>query len=108
MGDIVLRRMGELLASSFRSTDLVARLGGEEFCFLLPDVNAKEAADIFENLRCKIEQDTIVLADNTELKITASAGVCTNFEKNLETTLNVADKLLYEAKKNGRNQVVLI
>lgn len=107
VGDIVLKRIGELLSSSFRAGDLVARLGGEEFCFLLPDVSPQESGAIFENLRKKIEQDIIYLHDDTTLKITASMGVCTSFEKDLESALSTADKLLYEAKNNGRNQVIL-
>ncbi len=107
VGDIVLKRMGELLASSFRPNDLVARMGGEEFCFLLPNVSNDEASVAFERLRSKVEQDIIVLQDQTPLKITVSIGVRTTFEKNLEIALSKADKLLYEAKSNGRNQVVL-
>lgn len=107
VGDIVLRRIGELLASSFRVSDLVARLGGEEFCFLLPNISSDDAAVVFEQVRARIEQDTIILPDQTVLKITASIGVCTSFEKNLEVALSKADKLLYQAKHNGRNQVVL-
>lgn len=107
VGDIVLKRMGELLASSFRPSDLVARMGGEEFCLLLPNISNDQAFTAFEGLRTKIEQDAIILPDKTPLKITASIGVCTTFEKNLEVALNKADKLLYEAKNNGRNQVVL-
>jgi diguanylate cyclase (GGDEF)-like protein len=107
VGDIVLKRIADLLASSFRVSDLVARLGGEEFCFLLPNISSGDALMAFENLRIKIEQDTIILPDHPPLKITASMGVCTSIEKNLETALNKADKLLFEAKKNGRNQVIL-
>lgn len=107
VGDIVLKRMGEILASSFRPNDLVARMGGEEFCFLLPNVSTDEASVAFESLRSKVEQDIIVLQNQIPLKITVSIGVRTTFEKNLEIALSKADKLLYEAKNNGRNQVVL-
>jgi diguanylate cyclase (GGDEF)-like protein len=107
VGDLVLRKMGELLNSSFRAGDLVARFGGEEFGFLLPNVGVDEAGAIFEGLRYKIEQTPIELFDNQTLKITASIGVCTTLEKSLEIALSKADKLLYQAKKNGRNKVVL-
>ena len=67
-----------------------------------------DARTIFENLRRKIEQQIILLPDNTPLKITTSIGVCTTLEKNLEHALGKADNLLYEAKKSGRNRVILI
>lgn len=107
VGDAVLKRMGELLRSSFRAGDLVARFGGEEFGFLLPNVSEDEASNIFEDLRRKIEQDSIDLSDNISLKVTASIGVCTSLEESLETALSKADKMLYQAKNSGRNQVII-
>lgn len=107
IGDLVLKNIAELLNSNLRASDLIARFGGEEFGFLLPNINAEEAWIIFEALRKKIADNSINLPDDTVLKITASIGVCCTSEKNLETALIKADKLLYEAKKNGRNQVML-
>lgn len=107
VGDLVLRSIGGLLNSSFRAGDLVARFGGEEFGFLLPNVSSDEAGSIFEGLRYKIEQTPIDLSEHQTLRVTASIGVCITLEKNLETALSKADKLLYQAKKNGRNKVVL-
>ncbi len=107
VGDIVLKRMGRILNDSFRASDLVARFGGEEFCFLVPNVDSDTALNIFETLRQRVENEVIVLPDNTPLQITTSIGVCISFEANLEMALNKADKLLYEAKKNGRNRVIL-
>jgi diguanylate cyclase (GGDEF)-like protein len=106
-GDIVLKKISEIFLNSFRANDLIARFGGEEFCFLLPDVDVHEAQAIFENLRRKIEQQPIVLNVDTTLNITTSIGVCTIVEKNLEFALSKADNLLYEAKKSGRNRVIL-
>jgi diguanylate cyclase (GGDEF)-like protein len=106
-GDVVLKKMGQLLNGSFRAGDLVARFGGEEFGFLLSNTSQEEAGSIFESLRARIEENPIQLSDNLILKITASIGVCTTLEENLESALTKADKLLYEAKKNGRNQVIL-
>lgn len=107
VGDIVLKRMGRILHDSFRASDLVARFGGEEFCFLIPNVDSRTALDIFEALRKRVENEVIVLPDKSSLQITTSIGVCISFEANLEMALNKADKLLYEAKKSGRNRVVL-
>lgn len=107
VGDMVLKRMGELLKLGFRAGDLVARFGGEEFACLLPNVGKDEANFIFEGLRDKIEQNAIDLPDNRILKVTASIGVCTTLEEDLEKALSKADKLLYQAKHNGRNQTVI-
>lgn len=107
IGDLVLKNMGELLNNSLRVSDLIARFGGEEFGFLLPNVNAGDAQHIFETLRRKIAENSIKLPNDNSLKITASIGVCITPSENLETALSKADQLLYEAKKNGRNQVIL-
>jgi len=106
-GDAVLRKIGGLLDGGIRACDLVARVGGEEFALLLPNVNSEEARIVFEKLREKIAGTTFELAGNTQIKITASIGVCASLEASLENALLHADKLLYEAKNNGRNQVVL-
>jgi diguanylate cyclase (GGDEF)-like protein len=107
IGDVVLVKIAELLTSSLRASDLVARFGGEEFGFLLPNVSADDAFSIFEKLRDSIAKTPIQLPDSTTLKITVSIGVCTTPEENLETALIKADKLLYQAKKSGRNRVIL-
>lgn len=107
VGDMVLKRVSALLKSSFRVTDLVARYGGEEFCFLVPSVEAQQAVSLFENVRKKIEQETLSLPDGTVLKVTISIGVCTTLESSLVEALTKADKLLYEAKRDGRNRVIV-
>lgn len=107
VGDIVLKKIAALLNSSFRAGDIVARFGGEEFVCLLLNVNGTVAAKIFEELRQKIAQTQIDLSDNISLKVTISIGVCTTLEENLEKALSKADKMLYQAKANGRNQVVM-
>ncbi|SMF97678.1 diguanylate cyclase (GGDEF) domain-containing protein [Methylomagnum ishizawai] len=108
IGDLVLKKVGAMLKASFRATDLVARYGGEEFCFLLPNIEPGQAQGIFEAIRRKIESELLVLPGGEILQITTSIGVCSSLEPSLEEALSKADKMLYQAKRNGRNQVMLI
>jgi len=87
-------------------TDIVARFGGEEFCILAADMEASEAAKLFEDMRHSIEV-TPVLFNNKEssLQVAVSIGVCTEKAENLEQMTKFADDLLYDAKESGRNCV---
>ena len=108
MGDEVLIKVANILRSSIRKSDIVARFGGEEFVILLINASLDEATSIAEKIRVTIEK-TIIKVDNREIRITSSFGVATlNKENNEEitTTLQRADDLLYIAKKHGRNEVV--
>jgi len=111
-GDIVLRQLGELLVKDFEDEktnhSLVARYGGEEFCFLIAAKDKQQIEDKFSLLLKKIEGDRFILDDGYELQVTASVGLFTGEADNLESALSLADKALYQAKENGRNQVVLL
>ena len=101
-GDYVLQNVAQLLDSSFRATDTVARFGGEEFAVILPGIGSKAAAGLGEKVRRTIEQTAV--ADTT---ITVSIGVATlEFRDSFSTLINRADNALYTAKQAGRNQVV--
>ena len=90
-----------------RETDIVARLGGEEFVLLLPETNEAAAEIVAERLREKIEDNSRVFAGD-ELQISVSIGVAgaTLGMSNFEAMLKSADEALYEAKRHGRNRVV--
>jgi diguanylate cyclase (GGDEF)-like protein/PAS domain S-box-containing protein len=104
IGDEVLRRVGAELLESIRTTDLVCRYGGEEFCVLLPHLDIDEASQAAERFRLML----CGLRFSVDLNITASFGVSSIQlgAKNPEELLDQADKCLYIAKRNGRNQVV--
>ena len=105
-GDMVLTRIGEILQTSFRGTDLIGRFGGEEFCFLLPEVSMTAAASIFKNLRQKIEEMELILSDQTRISVTMSIGVVSREDiADLESAVRTADGVLYLAKEDGRNRV---
>jgi diguanylate cyclase (GGDEF)-like protein len=103
-GDEVLRHLAQMLKTRFRDSDIVARIGGEEFCILLVNSDHVFVFDIFEKLRKSIEK-TEVSVNGHNIKFTASFGVCTRLTDSLETMIKQADILLYQAKEEGRNRV---
>ena len=90
-----------------RHTDLVGRLGGEEFAILLPQTQIPAALNAAERLRTTIAA-TVVNIGSLELRVTASFGVASlaGSDSNFGDLLQRADNALYNAKRSGRNQVV--
>ncbi|MBY0337815.1 MAG: diguanylate cyclase [Acetobacteraceae bacterium] len=100
-GDAALRRVGAVLAQSFRAADLACRFGGEEFVVVLPDCGLAQALRRAEDVRRAIEQ-----AGN-DPPLSASIGVAAMPEcgSDLRAALRAADLALYRAKAGGRNRV---
>ncbi|MDD5228965.1 MAG: diguanylate cyclase [Methylococcales bacterium] len=107
VGDIVLKKVGELMNERFRRMDVVARYGGEEFCILAPSLNIAQAFELFDNFRASVENTEIAISDSETIKITLSIGVSTDLCPSLDDMISAADYLLYRAKHNGRNCVVV-
>ena len=106
VGDIVLQETGQLLNQSFREGDLVTRYGGEEFVVLMPHCGADDARNKAEDIRAAIEK-----LDPHGLNITTSIGVTTlepEIELDFEALFHAGDAGVYQAKENGRNQVVFV
>jgi diguanylate cyclase (GGDEF)-like protein len=104
-GDEALVAVANLLKRMSRSSDVVARWGGEEFILLLPESDAQQAANHAERLRRAVSEMHIPAGDGV-LTMTASFGIATRApEMSLEALIDAADALLYEAKQRGRNQV---
>lgn len=109
-GDQCLKKVALTLGSSLkRSTDLLARFGGEEFVLLLPRTSVRGAGALAETLRTAVEGLHLEHVGCHETKqVTISIGVATMIpERNAtaESLIAAADKALYEAKERGRNQV---
>ena len=106
-GDQVLIAVTQSILSVLRKSDVLARIGGEEFCVLLPETDTKGALILAEKIRETIATSPITINNNT-LHPTASIGLAELNIKDadLNTIQMRADKNLYVAKNNGRNQVV--
>jgi diguanylate cyclase (GGDEF)-like protein len=103
-GDKVLKELSSLVVGLLRKTDCTGRWGGEEFLILLPETEPADARILAERIREKIEETHFL----QKYYITASFGVAAfRAGRNLETLLECADKALYQAKCNGRNQVAV-
>ncbi len=109
-GDKCLTEVAKVLNKSLgRSGDLVARYGGEEFILALPGTDEKGAISFAETLRARVEDLNIEHSDSAVNKfVTISLGVYTCYPDQITTAENIieiADKALYKAKKQGRNQL---
>lgn len=102
-GDHTLKEVATLLQQAF-GRFIFARMGGEEFCVLLPGLDINKATTLLENFRELIE-DHIVMLDNTSVTITISAGIASDRNNTLDELMNEADRQLYNAKEAGRNQI---
>lgn len=107
-GDKVLKNTAELVQNSLRGSDIIARFGGEEFIIIMPRTSVLEAYQKLDNLRIKISRNNIV--DNlVSTSITASFGLAgyPNHAESDNELIRFADDALYEAKKSGRNCVMV-
>lgn len=104
-GDLVLRAVSDALSSRMRASDLLARIGGEEFAFVCVNMETPAIPAFFERIRDAIEKADIHDDDGTLIKVTISIGVCPTLGSSVEEMLKTADEMLYEAKNSGRNLV---
>lgn len=102
-GDKILRQLAKLLKVTVRKTDLVSRWGGDEFVILLMNVTKKQAQKVALRLRQLVAKNKFL-----GLSLTISIGlIIPQDEESLAIIINKADKLMYQAKKQGKNQVVM-
>jgi diguanylate cyclase len=115
-GDAVLRQVADLLVRRLRKTDLIGRYSGDEFILLLPDTHGSKAWQILDTIRRKAA-DLTTETQGGSVRITLSiGGAVFNPETSdvffvaaslTEELFEAADAALYQAKRGGRNQVVL-
>jgi len=108
-GDVVLRRLAEVVVSQLREVDLATRYGGEEFVVMLPETDIVAAKRGAERIRREVAGTSFVLPDGVEINLTVSIGVASypDSASGTEELIAHADQALYLAKQAGRNRVTL-
>lgn len=105
-GDAVLKKLGQILKIAVRSTDMVARLGGEEFCIVLPETHLAQGIALAEKIRQEVAR-TVFPTQHGNIEVRISLGVAERqANETIAAWLKRADEALYQAKQGGRNQVV--
>lgn len=103
IGDEILIKISKLLKYNVNSNDIIGRWGGEEFIIICKNTNIEEAEKLALRLKNLIENENFKVS-----KITASFGITeAKNNQDLKDILADADKALYKAKENGKNQIVL-
>ena len=108
IGDIVIKEVARVMKKRLRKTDLLCRVGGEEFMALCKRTEKPAAIELAEALRHAIDQLKIPVGDS-EISVTISLGIATVTDKNIQTHADnlykYSDTALYHSKENGRNRV---
>ena len=107
-GDEILRQFVAVVRDNIRPGDLLFRIGGDEFCCLLPETNAVQARHVAERVRGRFESAPMSVA-GAPVRMTASMGIASTetFGYTLDVLMNQADMAAYAAKREGRNRVVV-
>lgn len=112
-GDAALAGVAKMLSSRLRKQDTIGRYGGEEFCAILPSTDLPGAAAVGEALRAALESTPLPLAHG-DIYLTISIGITAYPEKeagqspDLDQLFENADAALYQAKREGRNRIVML
>ena len=109
-GDAAIHRVAKICAESLRSTDLLGRIGGEEFAMLLIETGLAEAGQVADRLRRRIQDDAFGIEKDIFCPLRVSIGVAERHSRDSEplaALMSRADEALYRAKNEGRNKVVI-
>jgi len=102
-GDQLLQNIATSIRETTRQTDIIGRMGGDEFCILLPETDQKKAMDVLRRVNDKLT--TLTVGKNN--KITLSIG-CVTYQTvpdSIDEVIKMADDLMYEAKQKGKNKI---
>jgi diguanylate cyclase (GGDEF)-like protein len=104
VGDEVLATVGYTLRTSIRNTDLAGRLGGDEFCVLLPHTDAEGARTVLDKVHKTLSE--LMIASGWPVTVSMGAVTFLQTEKSAEEMLRTADATMYSAKQKGKNRIV--
>lgn len=105
-GDTALKNISNLMRGHFEEHGIISRFGGEEFCILIQKEDLSEIEILFDDFRKDVEQSSVQYG-NRRIQMTISIGISSINADKLEDLIKQADLNLYQAKNNGRNQVVI-
>lgn len=106
VGDLALKHVANIFKQQLRESDVIARVGGEEFCMLCINTSQAHAESILIRFLNAIQYFPLQ-TNNITIPLTVSIGYCMTIADTLDEMITSADTALYQAKKNGRNQVVM-
>ena len=101
-GDLILKKIAEILRGNIRSMDVLGRYGGEEFMVILPEVPIRGAVTVAERIRADVQSMKI---DDKPFNVTISIGAAVYNGEDVQQMVKKVDQLLYRAKERGRNRV---
>jgi len=104
IGDRVLHDIAAFLSSVSRSSDFLARYGGDELCMVLPEASAETAAQVAENIRVRFSSYACFLPDGSVCRLGVSGGIAIypTHARSAADLMRAADEALYRAKKHAR------
>lgn len=108
-GDKFICLVADILRREARSTDIIARYGGDEFVLMLPETDVKSACDFAERVRTCVEQATLITDDGTKITSSISVGVACYPQhcQDLDSLIEMSDHAMYLSKRQGKNQVTI-
>lgn len=107
VGDKVIRRVADTMVASVRKTDVVARYGGEEFAIILKGLNSKLASKIAENIRNRVSEEVHVHGGPEKVTVSVGVYTITDHHLSVDESISRSDSAMYQAKKSGRDRVVV-
>jgi diguanylate cyclase (GGDEF)-like protein len=102
-GDALLKAIAETIQASLRPTDVLARMGGDEFMILLPETGAESAQIVIERLRTSLAER--MLARSYAVTLSMGVVTCSVAPPSVDKLINLADEQMYVAKKSGKNDI---
>ncbi|OES44531.1 GGDEF domain-containing protein [Domibacillus iocasae] len=105
-GDLVLKETGAAIRRNIRMTDVVVRLGGEEFAVISKDLTLEEGIAMADRVVQEIEKLNVIYKEKA-VPVTTSAGIAIHEGETIQAFIDKADRALYEAKRTGRNRLVV-